>query len=213
MDIMDKIQKLFALAGNNPDREEAEAALLKAQALMAKYNVKVTEQGNKKEECVLKVVEKHARLRKAARNRLTVVIAKAFAVKCIIYMDHPAFFGYTHNAEAAASAFVFCAKAVNKGASGVFHDEIKNGALTIDATYAYNSYTLGFMDGLKAKFDEQCKALMIVVPQEVTTGFNNRFTDRTPCRRSGVHGGRANDIYSQGYADGHSAMDSRSIKA
>lgn len=211
MGIMDKIQKLFALAGNNPDREEAEAALLKAQALMAKYNIKVAEQGNKKEECVLKVVEKHARLRNAARNRLIVIIAKAFAVKCIIYMDHPAFFGYTHNAEAAASAFVFCANAMHRGGSKAGMDAHRSS--DVGWTYAYNSYTLGFMDGLKAKFDEQCKALMIVVPQEVTTDFNNRFTPTKTCRRSRVHGGRANDIYTQGYADGRSAFDSWAIKA
>lgn len=211
MDIMDKIQKLFALAGNNPNREEAEAALLKAQELMAKYNIKVAKQGNKKEECVLKVVEKHARLRKAARNHLTVIIAKAFAVKCIIYMDHPAFFGYTHNAEAAASAFVFCANAMHHGGSKAGMDAHRSTG--VNWTYAYNSYTLGFMDGLKSKFDEQCKALMIVVPQDVTTNFSNRFPSTKTCRRSGVHGGRANDIYSQGYTDGRAAMGKRTLTA
>lgn len=48
--IADKIQKLLALAGNNPSQEEAQAALLKAQALMAKYNLKesdISTDGNK----------------------------------------------------------------------------------------------------------------------------------------------------------------------
>lgn len=33
--IAEKVQKLLNLAGNNPNQEEAQAALLKAQALMA----------------------------------------------------------------------------------------------------------------------------------------------------------------------------------
>lgn len=37
--IADKIQKLLSLAGNNPSQEEAQAALLKAQKLMAQYNI------------------------------------------------------------------------------------------------------------------------------------------------------------------------------
>lgn len=37
--IIKKIEKLFALAGNNPNEKEAEAALLKAQKLMAEYGI------------------------------------------------------------------------------------------------------------------------------------------------------------------------------
>lgn len=47
--IADKIQKLLALAGNNPSEEEAQAALLKAQELMAEYIIsEVTSQVRKK---------------------------------------------------------------------------------------------------------------------------------------------------------------------
>lgn len=39
--IIDKIQKLLNLSENNPNSSEAESAMLKAQALMAEYNVSV----------------------------------------------------------------------------------------------------------------------------------------------------------------------------
>lgn len=214
MDIMDKIQKLFALAGNNPNKEEAQAALLKAQELMAKYNIHEVEKGSKKSEITYKVIKKYSRLRKVARNSLVVTIAKAFAVKCVLMNgDYPTFYGYKENVEAAASAFVFCAKMMNKGANKVFKAEKENGASTAAATYAYNSYTLGFMSGLKAKFDEQCKALMIVVPTEVEKGFDEKFPNRKNARRSGVHGGVNNSTFSQGYADGKSAMGKRTLTA
>ena len=37
--IMEKIKKLLALANNNPSEDEAMAAALKAQEMMAKYNI------------------------------------------------------------------------------------------------------------------------------------------------------------------------------
>lgn len=207
MNIMDKIEKLLALAGNNPNKEEAQSALLKAQELMAKYNVSVDPAERKKEELYCKTVEKHSRLRKGARNSLTVIIARAFAVKCVIVGDKPTFFGYRENVDAAVSAFVFCAKAMNHNAC----KEMRSSPL--DDTYVYNSYIFGFLDGLRSKFDEQCKALMIVVPTEVENGFKEKFTSLKPCVRSSVHGSRSNNYYNSGYAAGRSAMDRRSLDA
>ena len=37
--IISKIERLLALAGNNPSQEEAQSAMLKAQQMMAKYNL------------------------------------------------------------------------------------------------------------------------------------------------------------------------------
>ncbi len=37
--IIDKIQKLYRLAGNNPYKEEVKSALLKAQELLMKYDI------------------------------------------------------------------------------------------------------------------------------------------------------------------------------
>lgn len=207
MDIMDRIQKLFALAGNNPDKEEAQSALLKAQELMAKYNVTVAPGEHKKEEVFLKSVEKFSRLRKTARNSLTVIIARAFAVKCLLHEDKPTFFGYKENVEAAVSSFVFCAKTMNHNAGKAMRSS------TLDNTYVYNSYIIGFLDGLRAKFNEQCKALVIVVPDEVEDKFKKRFPYLETCRNSALVGGRKNTYYNTGYSDGKSAMDKRSITA
>lgn len=42
-EILKKIDKLLALAGNNPSENEAISAALKAQALMAKYNIELAD--------------------------------------------------------------------------------------------------------------------------------------------------------------------------
>jgi hypothetical protein len=41
--IIETIKKLFALAGNNPNEHEAQAAALKAQRMMAKYHINATQ--------------------------------------------------------------------------------------------------------------------------------------------------------------------------
>lgn len=41
--ILEKIEKLLALAGNNPSENEAISAALKAQELMAKYNIELAD--------------------------------------------------------------------------------------------------------------------------------------------------------------------------
>ena len=41
--IIDKVKKLFALAGNNPSESEATLAALKAQELLAKNNISMEE--------------------------------------------------------------------------------------------------------------------------------------------------------------------------
>ena len=41
--ILEKIEKLLALAGNNPSEKEAISAALKAQELMAKYNIELAD--------------------------------------------------------------------------------------------------------------------------------------------------------------------------
>ena len=41
--MLEKVKKLLALAGNNPSEEEAQAAALKAQELIAQYNLDMSQ--------------------------------------------------------------------------------------------------------------------------------------------------------------------------
>ena len=41
--ILEKIRRALALAGDNPNEHEALAAALKAQELMAKYNIDISQ--------------------------------------------------------------------------------------------------------------------------------------------------------------------------
>lgn len=48
--IINKIEKLFALAEKNPEKQEAIAAAAKAQELIAKYNIEVEKLGKPEED-------------------------------------------------------------------------------------------------------------------------------------------------------------------
>ena len=48
--IISKIEKLLALAGNNPSEAEAQAAMLKAQKLMAEHNLDLAQFKDKPQE-------------------------------------------------------------------------------------------------------------------------------------------------------------------
>jgi hypothetical protein len=207
-DIADKIQKLLALAGNNPNEAEAEAALLKAQELMAQYNVDMDglqTGATIKHELVMTKVKAHS-----LNNTLSVIIGHSFACRPII-VGKLGFFGREDNAKAAASAMEFAYIVMHKGQRriakemGVYH---KAGQ-----AYYQNSYAKGFLAGLKSSLDAQTVALAVVVPQDVHDAFNERFAGAKNYRSKGVIRGDDPEAFAAGTRDGSTVMDKRSLGA
>ena len=89
--IADKIQKLLSLAGNNPSQEEAQAALMKAQKLMADYNVSMSDlhPGEASFKCSLEIANVKANPRD---NAIQWIISNAFACKPLISVDRKLMF-------------------------------------------------------------------------------------------------------------------------
>lgn len=206
--IQDKIQKLLNLAGNNPSEEEAKAALLKAQKLMAKYNL--TNVGAEGEEIEYGLegcdVRAHARY-----NALAVVIANSFAVRTIIIGRKIHFFGRKENAAAAMEAFKFAIHVMRVKAR---HLAISKGMEPKTEGWAafFTNYASGFVAGIKADMDAQCKALAIVVPEDVDKEFKNRFTNTKTYKNRAAKDADL-DVWSTGYSDGKSTMAKRSLNA
>lgn len=77
--IVDRIRKLLALAGNNPNEHEAELAMKRAQALLAKYNMtldSLPKDEKDKQEPYIRDTQKHYSFIGSASAR---AIAKAIA--------------------------------------------------------------------------------------------------------------------------------------
>ncbi len=168
-DIIDKIRKLLAHSvENGATQAEAIAFALKAQALIAEHDVQEWELGDACEEIVEHRVDLPTR--RKWREYLAAIVSVNF--RCKAYMQisgrrkghrgvpHVFFVGYEHDARAAALVFERLY---------VIGDELGRQAKR-DASgwsYAYDNFVVGFCDGIEGELERQCRALMLVVPQEV----------------------------------------------
>lgn len=210
--IADKIQKLLNLAGNNPNEEEAQAALLKAQKLMAQYNVDLESLGDGKKElkCSLELTKVKANPRD---NQVHIIIANAFACKPIISCGrHLMFFGREDNAKAAKSCMEFIHKTMERGIRRICREygleSSERGASAI-----YNGYAKGFIEGLRDTVGAQTVALAVVVPEDVKEAFAKKFPNVSQYKsKSTTWDPSYMNAYHQGKQDGRSAMNKRSLQ-
>lgn len=206
--IADKIQKLLALAGNNPSEEEAQAALLKAQELMAEYSISEGDLSGEEEiryEFIVTKVKSHK-----WNDQLGVILANSFACRILIYDNKVAFFGRADNAQAVASAMEFAFKVMKRGGDKATRD---NGYTPgrKGAAHYYNSYVIGFLEGLKASMDAQTVALAIVVPADVNEALSKKFHVMKQKKQSHTKSALSADAYNTGKRDGSTVMDKRTL--
>lgn len=207
--VVDKIKKLLALAGNNPSDAEAQAAYAKAQKLMAEYGVHLSEEQGEEVECI--IMECTHRDNCGYRKPLGVVIADNFRVKVFVNGGNQkiTFFGIKQDVEIAVEVFNHAYKYAYRRGFKLERDARKQGYPTKGLA---NSYFMGFIKGLKAILDEQCKALMIVTPEEVIQQWDEKIA---PIMKKGTGGVRMNGYsskaYSQGYEEGKEHM--RGVKS
>lgn len=211
--ILKKIENLLALAGNNPSENEAIAAALKAQELMAKYNVELADlEGQSVAETITtetytpKANQHYVR---KWRYTLSQIIAKNFCCKTYsINRDAIAFYGYEKDAKIAVEVFKFLFETGNKLANRYYLKCKKEGKETKGVL---NTYLTGFCDGIKEVLDKQCTALMIVVPKEV----EEAYTEHSKGFKSFSAGLRLSSdgrAYSEGKADGKATATARGIE-
>ena len=171
-EIIIKIQKLLNLANNNPNENEAMAAALKAQEMMAKYDIELDQLDIKPEareiaKEIYYTSDKHEV--KKWRVGLAGIIADNF--RCKVYFINSqdvCFYGYKEDAKIALSVFKFLYEVGNKFAIRYYNRCRKEGRQTKGVM---NTYLIGFRNGVKSVLEQQCTALMIVTPQEVKDSF------------------------------------------
>lgn len=210
--ILNKIKNLLDLANNNPNENEAIAAALKAQELMAKYNIELDQLDDKKEtreivEEVYHQSDKHE-MRKW-KIGLADIIAQNF--RCKVYFMNKkdvVFYGYKEDAKIALNVFTYLYEIGNKFAVRYYNKCKKEGKETRGVM---NTYLVGFKDGVAEVLEKQCTALMIVTPKEVTESFdemtNGWKTIKSTLRLSGD-----TSAYSNGKSDGKDMATARNIE-
>ena len=168
-DALNLIQKLFNLGDkerNNSD-QEAELAILKAQKLMAEYDISIEEIKEEKEPEYSHEVCEH-KWNYGYRIPLANVLAKNF--RCELYERGKSivFMGRKVDATICRQTFEFAYKYIMKRGNQEYNRRYEMGYTTRGV---FNSYAQGFIIGLKKSLDEQCIALAIVTPPDVTAKF------------------------------------------
>ena len=209
--ILEKVKKLFALAGNNPSEAEAQAAALRAQELIAKYNLTITDEEEKLE---MSESSFETGVDKSWKYSLASVMEKNFRVKSYwIGTRKVVFYGYKQDTEVAREVFQYLFKVCEKNAR---RECRKSYQMYGTERGVYYSYTRGFIKGIRQKLDEQCVALMIVTPPEVVDQWEEFKTQQNmgtlgDISRDGSAGFRRG-VYEQGVKDGRLAMNERRLE-
>lgn len=166
--IIQKIGNLLAMAGNDPGMQEAAAAVLKVQELMAEYHMEygdIRDGGNTQE--ILKIAHT---LQRGHHNNckwrclLAEIIAGNFCCRTYRSGRSVVFYGYEKDAQAAAEVFRFLYETGNRLASRYYRKCKREGRPTKGAQ---NAYLHGFSRRIQEVLEEQGSALMAVLPKEV----------------------------------------------
>lgn len=208
--IVEKIKKLLALADNNSSEAEAIAAALKAQKLIADYNIDQSELYDVSTREVVELeTEKYSH--KYWRKHLAKVIADNFRCKHYFkttkdledgfkskFID--VFVGYDCDAQAAKLVYH---KLVEVGEARCKDAKREAKALYGTCEGVTTTFLFGFVDGVSRELEKQCVALMLVTPKDVLDHMENSHKDlRTEradfssyniyvnCTEDGVQAGR-----------------------
>ena len=211
--ILEKIEKLLALAADKANEHEAISAALKAQELMAKYNIELAEvQGDVKSETITtEMYTPKANQHYVCKWRYTLsnIIAKNFCCKTYsINRDAIAFYGYEKDAKIAVEVFKFLFETGNKLANRYYLKCKKEGKETKGVL---NTYRTGFCDGIKEVLDKQCTALMIVIPKEVEEAYAEH-SKGFRCISNSLKIFSDGRAYSEGKTDGKATSTARVIE-
>lgn len=204
--IVKKIEALLALSDSNKNNseEEAQAAMLKAQELMAKYDISMEEVSTEEKEQYSNEECEH-KWDYAYRVPLANVLANNF--RCMLYMRGKkiVFMGHPSDAKICKATFEYAYRFIMRKGNSIYNKRYSMGYTTKGV---FNSYAHGFISGLKEAFDVQCKALVIVTPPDVIDEFKNMSQGWGTKKTKNIGDDVTNsEAWREGQRDGKSFME------
>ena len=216
--IISKIEKLLALAGNNPSEAEAQAAMLKAQKLMAEHNLDMAQfkdQPQEKKEAVTEYFKGYHNTNWAIS--LAKVICDNFRCNLLLAPGYGlVFVGLKDDVAICKAVFTFAAQTLDKNMRKLRRQYRKAGKPTDGIS---GDYSAGFIAGLQAKYKEQVDknnwGLVLVkdaLVEQLTKDIINpkgKITSGKKLKQSGDPG-----LYAKGYLDGKNlGSDQKALQA
>lgn len=213
LEVLKKIEKLLALAGNNPNKNEAVSAALKAQELMAKHNIEPvqvqdTDHGHEITREIYKMKNSSHNVSKW-KYTLANIIAKNFCCKTYaINRKDIVFYGYEKDAKIALEVFRFLFETGNRLAERYYRKSKKEGKETRGIL---NTYLTGFCDGIREVLDRQCTSLMLVIPKAVEDAYKEHSRDFGNISNR-LNASRDRKAYRTGKQEGRDTAAARAIE-
>ena len=186
-----KIRKLLALADGNANENEAVAAALKAQKLIAEFDVQEAEVSGGGPQGEPVEVGTAAYSRADWRSWLASAVAEGFRCMCYVHWTRhgrrhvekeQVFVGYELDARAAAMTYEKLAEV----GEGLAREECsRRRRLHGSARGVRNSFLHGYVAGVRSELEKQGQALLLVTPRavaeyyeglELGNGRSRRFT-------------------------------------
>ena len=209
--VVSLVKKLLSLAESKVNEHEAKVAAMKAQELIAKYNITISDEDEETND--IETVDVEVVPGKKWKINLSVLVANNFRCKCFwVGRKRCCFYGYKNDAEVAKEVFSFLFKQGNKCANNlVYKYKVTKGY----TEGVYKSFIYGYLIGLEQSLGENSKALMLIVPNEVTKGYNEMMQNSNPDSKS-ISGYKGNasvigDAYNKGIHTGRHIMRKREI--
>ena len=209
-EVIEKVKKILALAENNPNENEALAAALKAQKMMAKFHIQEEDLRDEVTESTIdSIVAKHNG--KTAKWRLSLALVIAANFRCRVYIHNGkdvCFMGYKEDAMICKEVFLSM-YSIGEKLSNKLKRETRKSKGT--ATGVKNTFCCGFVDGIKSELEKQCTALVLIVPKEVNEAFEAKMSN---VKRKKVSLKISNDseVYNTGFVSGKNSIQARAIE-
>jgi hypothetical protein len=202
--VLDKVKKLLAVGEcKTANPNEAEQAILMAHKLLAENKLRISDIKDENEVMAgnLKVVGC-----KPFANRLMKVLSDNFQCEYLTtYIGRKVsgfkLFGYSDAILLCQEVFIFTYKFIQR-------EGIRLKEMTKYSRQHYRNveidYANGFIDGLKAKLDEQSRALLIVTPKETTDAYNEFCESKKIKTVQNYYSiNRSSKYYDHGFRDGN----------
>ena len=209
--VVSLVKKLLSLADSKVNEHEAKVAAMKAQELIAKYNIVISDEDEEANE--IETVDVEVVPGKKWKINLSVLVANNFRCKCFwVGRKRCCFYGYKNDAEVAKEVFSFLFKQGNKCANNlVYKYKVTKGY----TEGVYKSFIYGYLVGLEQSLGENSKALMLTVSDVVAKGYDEMMKEANPDSKS-ISGYKGNAsvmgaAYKEGIHTGRHIMRKREI--
>lgn len=201
--IISRVNRLLALADleKNPSEQEAIAASMKVQELLAKYNLDIADVTGEEKEEEIEHVCADIKGKGTIKWRALLANAVAESYRCKSYRfgsNRYIFFGFKSDAVIARRVFIYLINVCDKLGKSYVAEKKKKG---YDTSGSLSSFYTGFYTGVKSALERNCTALALVVPQKVESDFEDQVLS-TATRTTATLKSYDSEAYQTGVTEG-----------